>query len=110
MACCVLLPPSRACLTTVSRRRFLRSEDLIETGNPGQWPVNIDRFRSVFQLELNNNEIVGHERGWSELSALSVSPEVALRAKAMDVLRLMEAQDKQARLKRQALYETIARR
>ena len=88
----------------------MRSEDLIETGNPGQWPVNTDRFRAVFQLKLKNNEIVGHERGWSHLSALSVSPEVALRAKAMDVLRVMEAEDKEARLKRQALYETIARR
>ena len=88
----------------------MRSEDLIETGNPGQWPLNIDRFRSVFELEVRNNEIVGHERGWSRLSALSVSPEVSLRAKAMDVLRVMESEDKEARLKRQALYETIARR
>lgn len=88
----------------------MRSEDLIETGNPGQWPLNIDRFRSVFELEVRNNEIVGHERGWSRLSALSVSPEVSLRAKAMDVLRVMEREDKEARLKRQALYETIARR
>lgn len=88
----------------------MRSEDLIETGNPGQWPVNIERFRSVFQLEVKNNEIVGHERGWTRLSALSVSPEVSMRAKAMGVLRVMETEDNEARLKRQALYETIARR
>lgn len=91
----------------------MRSEDVLETGNPGEWPVSIDRFRSVFQLELKNNEVVGHERGgggWSGPSALSVSPEVSLRAKAMGVLSVMEREDKEARLKRQALYETIARR
>lgn len=74
-----------------------------------QWPINVDRFRAVFQLELKNNEIVGHERerGWSEFA---LSPEVSLRAKAMDVLMVIEREEKEARLKRQALYETIAGR
>lgn len=70
----------------------------------------MERFRSVFQLELRNNEIVGHERGSSEFDANDVSPEVSIRAKAMDILMVMEREEKEARLKRQALYDTITRR
>lgn len=78
-------------------------------GGGRQWPINVDRFRLIFKLELKNNEIVGHERehGWSEFA---LSPEVSLRAKAMDVLIVIERDEKVARLKRQALYETIAGR
>ncbi|CAM9509758.1 unnamed protein product [Ectocarpus sp. 4 AP-2014] len=102
------------------RRRFLRSDEaFLETtvgGGRGegrqqqqQWPVNIDRFRGVFEMELKNNEVVGHEQrgGWSEFE---VSPQVSLRAKAMDLLMVMEREEKEARLKRQTLYDNIARR
>ncbi|CAM9759557.1 unnamed protein product [Ectocarpus fasciculatus] len=105
------------------RRRFLRSDEaFLETtvggggggGRRGrqqqqQWPVNIDRFRGVFEMELRNNEVVGHEQrgGWSEFE---VSPQVSLRAKAMDLLMVMEREEKEAHLKRQTLYDNIARR
>lgn len=91
------------------RRRFLQPEEGVLAPAAGgansvdrQWPINVNRFRSIFQLELKNNEIVGHERGWSGgLSALS--PEVSLRAKAMDVLMAMEREEKEAPRSRQAV-------
>ncbi|CAM9618565.1 unnamed protein product [Scytosiphon promiscuus] len=95
------------------RRQFLKSNEALQETTGGasqQWPVNIERFRSVFQLEVRNNEIVGHERGCSEFDANDVSPEVSVRAKAMDILMAMETEEKEARLKRQALYDTITRR
>lgn len=107
----------------IVRRRFLQqpAEGVLEPavggtrdtagsfGRQCQWPINVNRFRSIFQLELKNNEIVGHERGWSGgLSALSA--EVSLRAKAMDVLMVMEREEKEAPLSRQAVYENISHR
>ena len=66
--------------------------------------MDIERFRSIFRLVLRGNEIVGEPQmdGFSE--------EVALRAKAMDILIGIEKKEQEAGLKRQMTYRTIARR
>lgn len=92
---------------TTRRDRLLRSDQAsVETpgGSNKLWALDIERFRSIFRLVLRGNEIVGESQmdGFSE--------EVALRAKAMDILIGIEKKEQEAGLKRQMAYRSIAHR